>query len=55
MIGKVVHVNAFIASDGDIKSIIGLNTEISTLENLGSIGICEIMLEPDPNTASGFY
>lgn len=55
MIGKVVHINAFVASDSDIKSIIGLNAEIEQLDALGGVGICEISLEKDPNTVSGFY
>lgn len=47
--------NAFIASDDDVKSILGLDADITTLHDLGNIGICEIMLEEDPNTVSGFY
>lgn len=55
MTGKVTYVNAFMASDDDIKSIVGLDNEITQLEQLGNVGICEITLEPDPNTASGYY
>ena len=55
MIGKVDFVNAFVASDDDLKSIVGLDVDISQLKEKGTIGICEIELQTDENTASGFY
>lgn len=55
MVGKISYVNAFVASDDDIKSIVGLDSDIPDLKKLGNVGIVEIELQPDPNTESGYY
>ena len=55
MIGTIDYINAFIASDEDIKSVIGLDQEISDFEQMGNLGICELSLQKDPETESGFY
>lgn len=55
MIGKIDYTSAFVASDDDLNSIVGIETYIPQIKELGTLGICEIALQTDESTESGFY
>lgn len=55
MLGEITYVSAFVSSEEDIRSIIGVNTSIDIINQLGNVGVFKVKLKKDENTVSGFY